>query len=146
MRLLAIAVVAGCSQSAPPLATCADSVAGTWRTDAGEWMLIDRGAAIEGYPLFDDSREPTGDPAVVVAPRAIDLRREGDVITGEISRRYMRGGDACVAKVPVHVLSCSGAMLELVLADTSAPTQFAPCAESTRKNPSRREKWQRTHR
>ncbi len=145
MRLVTIVLVAGCSQSSPPLASCADSLAGTWHTEAGDWMLLDRGAAIEGYPLFDDSREPGGDPAIVVAPRAIDLRRDRDEVGGEISRRYTRGGDACITKVPVHVLSCTGTTLELVLADTSPPTQFAPCTESARKHPSRREKWQRMH-
>jgi hypothetical protein len=145
MRAFAIALVASCSQS-PPLASCADSLAGTWHTDAGDWMLLDRGATIEGYPLFDDSREPGGDAAIVVAPRAIDLQRKRDEVGGEISRRYMRGGDSCISRVPVHVLACSGSTLELVLADTSPPTQFAPCTESSRKNPSRREKWLRTHR
>ncbi|MGE3766062.1 MAG: hypothetical protein AB7L94_27650 [Kofleriaceae bacterium] len=147
MRLaLALAMLGGCSSSSPPpMSTCADSLAGTWHSDAGDWMLLDRGAAIEGYPLFDDSREPGGDPAIVVAPRAIDLRRMGDEVGGEISRRYMRGGDACIARVPVHVLACTGSTLEVILADTSPPTQFAPCIESARKNPSRREKWHRTH-
>jgi hypothetical protein len=146
VRPLALVIAAGCSQSPPPLASCADSLAGTWHTDAGDWMIIDRGAALEGYPLFDDSHEPGGDPAIVVAPRAIDLRRDRDEVGGDISRRYTRAGDACITKVPVHVLSCTGSTLEVVLADTSPPTQFAPCVESTRHNPSRREKWQRTHR
>lgn len=142
---IVVAITAGCSQSSPPLASCADSLGGTWHSDAGDWMILDHGATLEGYPLFDDSREPAGDPAIVVAPRAIDLRRE-DEVGGEMSRRYVRGGDACIAKVPVHVLSCSGSTLEVVLADTSPPTQFTPCTESARKNPSRREKWHRTHR
>lgn len=144
MRLVIAFALAGCSSS-PAMSTCADSVAGTWRGETGDWMLLDRGAALEGYPLFDDSREPSGDPAIVVAPRAIDLRRDGDEIRGEISRRYMRGGDACIAKVPFRVLACTAQTLEVILADTSPPTQFAPCIESARKNPSRREKWQRTH-
>lgn len=145
MRALAIAViVAGCSTAPPPLATCADSLQGVWRSDAGDWMLIDRGASLEGYPLFDDSHEAAADPAIVIAPRALDLRREGDEVGGDISRRYMRGGDACIVKVPLHVIACTGTTIELVLADTSAPPQFTPCAESSRKNPSRREKWQRT--
>lgn len=142
--LLAIAL-AGCSSSRP-IATCGDSLAGVWRGESGEWMLLDHGASLEGYPLFDDSREPGGDPGVVVAPRAIDLRRDGVELDGTISRRYMRGGDACSVTVPLRVLACSGSTLEVVLADTSPPLQFAPCAESSRKNPSRREKWQRVHR
>lgn len=145
IRALAVVLANGCSSSSPPIASCADSLAGTWHSDGGDWMILDRGAAIEAYPLFDDSRERGGDPAIVVAPRAIDLRRTGDEIAGEISRRYMRGGDGCIAKVPVHVLSCSGSTLELVLADTSPPTRFGPCVESARRNPSRREKWRRTH-
>lgn len=146
MRVAVIALATACSQSSPPMTTCADSLAGTWKSDAGEWMLLDRVSTIEGYPLFDDSRESGGDPAVVVAPRAIDLRRMGDEVGGEISRRYTLRGDSCIARVPFHVLSCAGDTLEVVLADTSAPTQFAPCTESTRKHGSRRERWRRTHR
>jgi hypothetical protein len=146
MRLAIIAAfAAGCSQSPPPLASCADSLQGVWHTDAGDWMLLDHGATLEGYPLFDDSHEPASEPAVVIAPRALDLRRDRDEVGGEISRRYMRAGDGCITKIPFHVLSCSGSTLEVVLADTAAPTQFSPCSESVRKNPSRREKWHRTH-
>jgi hypothetical protein len=145
MRLVIAAALAGCSSSPPPMATCADSLAGTWRGESGEWMLLDRGSALEGYPLFDDSREPGADPTIVVAPRAIDLRRQGDAVSGEISRRYTRAGDACTARVPFRVLTCSGQTIDVILADTSSPTQFTPCTESARKNPSRREKWQRTH-
>ncbi|MFN0247447.1 MAG: hypothetical protein ACKV2T_11225 [Kofleriaceae bacterium] len=142
MRLLLAILFAGCS-SPPPLSTCADSLAGTWRSDGGEWMLLDRGASLEGYPLFDDSR--TGDPTIAVAPRALDLLREGDVVDGRMTRRYTRGGDSCLAKVPFRVLSCAGSTLEVIFADTSPPMQFAPCVESARSNPSRREKWERTH-
>ncbi len=141
-RVLAI-VLAGCSSS-PQLSTCADSLAGTWRAESGDWMLVDRGRTLEGYPLFDDSHE-IADRVLVVAPRVIDLRRDGDAVTGEISRRYMTGGDACVTTVPFRVLSCSGHTIEVILADSSPPTRFAPCAESSRTNPSRREKWRRTH-
>lgn len=144
MRAIVLVVVASCTQSSPPLASCADSIAGVWHSDTGDWMLLDRGASIEGYPLFDDSKEPAGE-GIVVAPRAIDLTRDRDEIGGEISRRYMHGGDSCITKVPLHVLACTADTLELVLADTSAPTQFTPCTESARKNPSRREKWRRTH-
>ena len=145
-RLVIAFALAGCSTSPPSLATCADSLAGTWATERGEWMLIDRGTALEGYPLFDDSREPAGDPAIEIAPRAIDLRRDEAAVVGEISRRYMRGSDACIAKVPLRVLACSGDVIEVILADPSPPAGFAPCIESARKSSSRREKWRRTHR
>jgi hypothetical protein len=143
MRLVLAILFAGCSSS-PPLSTCADSLAGTWRSETGDWMILDRGAQLEGYPLFDDSR-PESIADVVIAPRALDLARNGDVIDGRITRRYTRGGDSCVVKVPFRVLSCAGSMLEVIFADTSPPMQFSPCVESARSNPSRREKWQRTH-
>ena len=149
MRALLAIALAGCS-SPPPIERCADSLAGTWRPEGadggGEWMLLDHGRTVEGYPLFDDSRPAGGDAGLEVAPRAIDLARAGDRLEGEVSRRYMRGSERCVVKVPLHVLACTGATLELVLSDPSPPLQFAPCAESSRKNPSRRERWLRVHR
>ena len=143
IRLCALALVAACSSRAR-VATCDDDLSGVWRGEAGTWMIIDDHATLEAYPLFDDvppQRATPSERAVVVAPRLVDLRRL-PAISGEVHRRYMQGSAACEAKAPIHVLSCTDAALEVVLADPAAPAGFAPCTWLG-VPPSRREVWSR---
>jgi hypothetical protein len=137
----AVLCTAACSRE-PALRSCADRLAGVWHDPAGRrWALVDRGAALEIYPLFDDSR-PEGDPRIVVAPRWLELSRAERALTGTVHRIYMRGADACEAAVPVRVTSCAGSELELELADPTPPTAFAPCAWVP-VEPARTERWRR---
>lgn len=135
-----------CSRTSP-IHTCDDSLRGVWRSEAGQpWMILDRGASLEAYPLFDDSR-PAGtggevDPALVIAPRAIDLARGTDGLRGEIKRRYMRAADSCVATTPVRITTCANDQLALVLSDPVPPIAFTPCAWG-RASASRVERWRR---
>ncbi|CAN5913181.1 hypothetical protein BH11MYX3_BH11MYX3_16930 [soil metagenome] len=139
-RAAALALLGACS-SRTPIATCADDLAGTWRSEAGEqWMIVD-GAALEAYTLFDDTH-PVDAPGIEIGPRTIDLSRTPRGADGEVRRRYLRAGAICIAKVPAHLLTCQGDTLELVLADPTAPVVFEPCAWG-RPEPSRRERWQR---
>jgi hypothetical protein len=82
-------------------------------------MLLDNGATVEAYPLFDDS-VPDG------APRVIDLRR-GERFTGEVKRRFDRGSAECLATAPVRIAKCKEDRLQLVIADVSTPLSLTPC-------------------
>lgn len=135
--------VTSCARAAP-ITSCDDPLRGVWRAGPGQpWMILDHGARLEAYPLFDDSR-PAGeaDPAVVIAPRAIDLERSPGGIRGEVKRRYMRGADGCVARTAVRLTACAGAQLELVVSDPVPPIAFAPCTWG-RAPASRTERWRR---
>lgn len=133
--LAALLASAACSSPAP--ARC-DDLRGVWRVEGSgaRWMLLDHGDTLEGYPLF-----PDGVAELEGAPRVIDLARGSD-LRGEVKRRYMRGADACVATSPARVTACTGAALELVLADPGPPLTFSPCTWGSA-SPSRRERWVR---
>ena len=123
-RLCALALVAACS-SRPHVTSCDDDLSGTWRGEAGTWMILDDHTTLEAYPLFDDVPPPT---TAVIAPRLADLRRLPGGLLGEVHRRYMQGATACEAKAQIQVRSCTDRALEVVLADPAAPISYAPCA------------------
>ena len=121
---MAVLAIAACSRSAE-LASCNDDLRGVYAAGDERWMVLDDGATLEAYPLFPDTAGP---PYVVVAPRAIELARGPTGLTGTLRRRYMQRAERCDARVAVQVSRCAGDTLELVLADPSPPTGFAPCA------------------
>ena len=134
---LACAAPVACDRR-PAVTSCDDNLDGVWVTPAhAHWMMLDHGATLEAYPMFDDGSagESMG------APRAIDLTR-GDKLAGEIKRRFMRGADLCDAHAPIHVAKCKDDALEVVLADVVAPIAYAPC-EWPQPAPSRVEWWKR---
>lgn len=134
---IALAVVCACHRS-PSITSCADDLGGLWRDPSGHtWMILDEGASLEVYPVFDDG---VGPAAIVEAPRVIDLARSGEQMTGSVHRQYVKGGDACTASVPARVTACADRALDIVLADPTPPLGFAPCAWG-RPEPSRREHW-----
>ena len=146
IRICALALVAACS-SRPRVATCDDDLTGTWRGEAGTWMILDDHTTLEAYPVFDDMPDHAtavihAPARAVVAPRLIDLRRLPHGLVGEVHRRYMQGAVACESKAQIHVLACSDAALEIVLADPAPPVTFAPCAWAG-PPPSHRELWTR---
>jgi len=137
-----------CGAAPPSVASCADNLEAVYVTpDGARWMLLDGGATLEAYPLFPDAGGVSAPAGMVVAPRVLDLHRatpgapQGQ-LAGVMRRRYTRGGDACEAHAPAHVVACRGATLELVLADPAAPLAVAPCAYPAAA-PSRREVWTR---
>ena len=152
--LAATLVLASCDRRAP-IQTCGDDLRGVYAAEGGaRWMLIeDARGGYEAYPLFADVPSV---PGLEVAPRVLDLARaeggteggtdggtEGGAavgLDGHVRRRYLRGAERCDAKLPVHVTACRDDTLELVLADPSPPTAFAPCAWP-RPAPSRVERW-----
>lgn len=140
MKRAALLAIAACSRGAP-IASCDDDLRGVYVAGDERWMILDGGATLEAYPLFPDAAGP---PDLVVAPRVIDLARApGDPRpSGTLRRRYMRRAERCDARVPVEVTRCEGDTLELVLADPSPPTGFAPCAWPA-PGPSRTVRWRR---
>ncbi|MEO7734319.1 MAG: hypothetical protein ABIY55_25400 [Kofleriaceae bacterium] len=134
-----VIMLAACGRA--PIATCGDDLRGVYASGAERWMVLDDGATIEAYPLFADGG---GDPTLEVAPRVIELARTpgAPAIAGTLRRRYMQQAARCDARVPVHVTRCAGTTLELVFADPSPPTSFAPCTWP-RPAASRVARWQR---
>ncbi len=148
--VLVVAVaIAGCDHP-PPLASCTDDLRGVYVVDPGSateapgdirrWMVLDHRVTLEAYPLFDDRDRAL--PGLEIAPRVLDLRREGDSLAGEMRRRYLRGADRCEARATVRITACRGETLELVLADPVPPTGFTPCTWGELAT-SRRERWSR---
>ncbi|MBA3454006.1 MAG: hypothetical protein H0T42_13005 [Deltaproteobacteria bacterium] len=143
--MIALAVIATACSRRDPVTSCDQPLAGPWRSDHAadeRWMILERSGELEIYPLFPDGRPEGSTADIETAPRVIDLRRTPSGITGEIKRRYMRGGVECIAKAPVHVTSCANDVLELVLSDPSPPAGFEPCT-AARPDGSRRERWRR---
>ena len=136
----ALLVLGACSRR-DPVMSCSDNLAGAWSSEGGEhWAILDHGHVLESYPLFDDTHPRNAPAGLELGPRVIDLERGGR--RGEIKRRYGKAGVVCLAKAPVHVMSCADDTLELILADPTPPISFAPCAWG-RSEPSRRERWRR---
>ena len=142
--VLAVAVLAAACSRREPITTCEQSLEGAWQSDrVGErWMILERNGALESYPLFPDGR-PVGVPAELeTAQRVIDLSRTPSGIAGDVKRRFMLRGVACLSTASVHVTGCSNDVIELVLADPPAPAGFEPCS-LPRPDSSRRERWSR---
>lgn len=163
MRAAGIAAVvltmltSACAREAE-ITSCDARLDGAWLdADGRPWAVIDNGATLEVYPMFDDSK-PAGVPAdLVPAPRVIDLaradmaatagdrkrpRRASGTLAGSVKRRYTRGADSCIAKASAAVTTCTRDGLELVLADPPPPVALVPCTFGT-SAPSRRERWRR---
>ena len=142
---VAIAVLAAACSRREPITSCEQSLDGAWQSDhgAGErWMILERAGALEAYPLFPDRRPPNVSAELETAPRVIDLSRASGRVAGDVKRRFIRRGVACISMADVHVTACANDQLELVLADPPEPTGFDPCS-FPRPDSSRRERWQR---
>jgi hypothetical protein len=135
MKWLVIAATLMSCDRKPPLQSCNEPLHGVWRTATGaRWMVLDRGATLEAFPLFDDG-------VAGGAPRAMDLKR-AHKLAGEVVRRYMQGGASCESRAAARITSCRGSELELVLADPQPPLSYEPCAWG-QPAPSRVERWHR---
>jgi hypothetical protein len=141
--------LAACSRRAE-LTSCDDDLRGVYRNGDERWMILDKDARLEAYPLFPDADGPA---ELVTAPRKIEFTRSPDAaaasratdpgtLSGTLHRRYMRGAASCDARIAIHVTRCVGDTLDLVLADPSPPIGFAPCAWPG-PAPSRLVHWQR---
>jgi hypothetical protein len=137
-----VSSVGACKHDAP-ITSCTQDLHGTWRSEAGaRWMILDSGASLEIYPMFDDGKPAGVPPDLETAPRVIDLSRQAEGLSGDVQRRFMRADQSCVAKAGVHVTACTNNVLELVLADPPPPLAFDPCS-FPRPDSSRRERWRR---
>lgn len=136
---LASVLVAGCSPR-PHVGSCADDLTGAYEGAAGQrWMVLDHGATLEAYPVFDDALRLDD---VLAAPRVIDLQRAPGGLTGIATRRFARRADACETHAGVQVTACSAAGLDVTLADPPPPAALAPCTPGVAL-PARRERWRR---
>ena len=135
-----VLALAACSRRAP-LTSCDDDLRGVYRNGDERWMILDKDARLEAYPLFPDADGPAD---MVTAPRKIEFTRAtgASTISGTLHRRYMRGAASCDARAGVHVTRCAGDTMDLVLVDPSPPLGFAPCAWP-QPAPSRLVHWQR---
>lgn len=150
--VVAVTAVAACALAAATLTacerrlsvtSCADNLHGIWVAPGGaRWAFVDQGSRLAGFPLFDDA-------AADGAPRVIELARSaapgappGGSLAGEVTRRFMRGGDACEARAPIRITRCSDAELEMVVADPAPPLGYAPCAWGAAPD-TRVERWRR---
>jgi hypothetical protein len=151
LALAAALALAGlaCAGGAPP-ASCAGDLRGVYRDAADRpWMLLDHGATLEVYPLFDDAGPAltaaarAATPPQELGPRTIQLARAGLAITGHVERRYMRGDRACVGRRPARVTECGRAGVSLVLSDPDPPLAWSPACTWPRPESSRLERWSR---
>jgi hypothetical protein len=138
---LAIAAI-GCAPDRRPVERCRDPLDGIWRADerapSGElyrFHILDRGAALEIYPIFDDAVPPDGSSklsGIIYAPAVIDLQRNGELLHGTESRRLVRGAQSCVRKLPATIAGgCAGDQLTLAIAgvaDAEGGIDWATCA------------------
>jgi hypothetical protein len=134
-QAIVLLVVVACDRRSA-VTSCDDNLHGVWITEAGaKWSLVDRGKTLEAYPMFADA-VPEG------APRVIELQRLRNNVAGQVKRRYVRGGDSCVAHAPIRVTKCEANTLQIVVADPQPPAQFAAC-QWPLAAPSRVERWRR---
>jgi hypothetical protein len=136
---LLVAVLAACDRGATVTA-CDDVLTGAYATPTGRWMLLDHGRTLEAYPIEFDA--PRDRPDVIVAPRAVELHRDGATVAGELHRRYMVGAERCEARAPVRLRGCGHDALDVELGEVAAPLTFTPCTWSP-PPPPRREAWRR---
>ena len=135
MKRLAVAALVAACRARDPVTTCADSLAGEWRAEAGHtWALLDTDGSVEGYPTF-------ADPPV---PRALSLSRDGrGALAGGVTRRFEQGARTCTSRSPVHVLRCAADTLELVLGEPPTPVFGEGDRCITPQAATHRERWHR---
>jgi hypothetical protein len=133
----ALLLLAACGR--PAITSCEQDIGGVYVFEGARWILVDRGATLEAFPLFPDV------PVVAeteVAPRVIDLDRTPAGVAGHVKRRYMRGAKACIGKAPARVTACRSESIDIVLSDPVPPLEVAPCT-FPRHDGNRRERWLR---
>lgn len=140
---LALALALGVAGCAPPTRDdCRQVVGGVWRVEAppahagAEWILVDRGAKVEAYPLSRPGRTALDDVAatlpadVVAAPMRLDLARTPGQpdLTGAGRRRYQRGDATCKVTAAAALAQCRGDRAELTVPRLGPPGDFTSCA------------------
>jgi hypothetical protein len=141
---LLVASLAACDHRATVTA-CDDVLTGAYATDdptAPRWMILDHGRTLEAYPLTADAAPDPAHPDLVVAPRHLELRRDGATVSGELRRRYTRGATSCEARAPLRLIACGHDTLEVERGAVVAPLTVAGCAWPPPATP-RRERWRR---
>lgn len=125
---LALALCLGCRTASPASEQdCPAPLAGVWQVagTSQRWAMVERGAAIEAYPLFDDS-DGAGDLARSVSPRRVIAVRGKTALVGRVERWVMRGAQHCAVRAAVRI-ECRAGELRLELPELTPPTDFVTC-------------------
>lgn len=138
MRLLLVALAVLTACEGTTITSCDQDLGGEYAAGDRRWMVLDHGEQLEIYPAFPDV--PVS--SLEIAPRTIELWREGGVLRGATHRRYMQGAASCTARVPATIARCADNTLEIVHAETAPPLGFTPCTWG-RADPARVERWTR---
>ena len=85
--------LAACSRRAP-LTSCDDDLRGVYHSGDERWMILDKNATLEAYPLFPDADGPTD---LVTAPRKIELTRAPAGAPSSTASPASRAADAVAA-------------------------------------------------
>ena len=143
---LALLALAACREPPPPLTSCADSLEGVWRTtDAPprRYHILDHGATVEAFPMWDTTRLADGRKAVlppdpdaaladtdlpVRSPVRIQLDRRGETVAGTASYRLRAGGRDCTVSGPARLTACAGASAVLSTRLPGTGAAEADCA------------------
>ena len=145
IRALLVVAVAACRPAPPALDSCADELGGVWRVDdvaaavtpSGEprrYHVVELGARVEIYPMFDDSvvapgdRKETTPDAVIAAPATFELSRAGDALYGAQTRRFARGAATCLVHTPARLTACHDRSARLELTPIDPPVDWTTCA------------------
>lgn len=137
MWFVLVAVLASACGGRAAIDSCDGDLGGRYANGAERWMILDHGASLEAFPLFDDTPEQR---ELEIGPRVIDLARKSGAVTGSVRRRYMRGAQVCVARATARITACAGDGLDIVLTDPASPLEWEPCTWP-RLDSSRRERW-----
>lgn len=118
--------LAACSRRAP-LTSCDDDLRGVYRSGDERWMMLDKDATLEAYPLFPDADGPA---ELVTAPRKIVLTRSPSGPPGSTPGAAGRATDAAAASRSADTVAASRSTDADAVA-ASRSTDAAPASRST---------------
>lgn len=120
-------VGAACGSSSPAASPpdCAAPLTGVWQPEGSphRWAVLERGAALEAYPIFDDT---AGAGDAVVSPRRVIAVRGKTAFLGRVERWVMREARSCSLRAPVRI-ECRPGGLRFELPELLPPSDFVTC-------------------
>ena len=108
-------ILAGCDADPVPIRTCADSLAGSWRSEAGTYHALDQGRSIDFHPLFDSAKPGSGRSAWMLNFQ----RGPADTPAGSVGFFLSREDKSCRIRWPATLQSCKDD--RLVITYSSGP-------------------------
>ena len=140
LTTFAIALLAlGCHRE-PAIQSCRDPIGGQWQvSDVGphhgeSWALLDRGATLEMYPLFNmtSTTAVADDAPIFVAQPMINATRSSDQsleeLIGRGSLRITQGGTVCVRRQYVAIEGCRDDVIHVAMPVWQPPSNPTQCA------------------